>query len=144
MKQAITDALSELSNFSEGEIQDMREKILKASEKEIENSILAYLNANSIFCWKQNSVGIYDTKKEIFRRPMGKYIMPGVSDILGIFKARLLAIEVKRPDTKNRLTLSQKHFLECVNANGGIGFVATSVEEVADYLAVCNVKTKES
>lgn len=53
----------------------------------------------------------------------------GISDILGIYKGRFLAIEVKKPGGKP--SQHQKEFLDEVNRHGGIGFVARSAEEVA-------------
>lgn len=58
----------------------------------------------------------------------------GVADILGIFNGRFLAIEVKRPG--NPLTRCQKHFLDSVNREGGIGFVARSIDDVIDQLGL--------
>lgn len=51
-----------------------------------------------------------------------------MADVLGIIGGKLLAIEVKT--LKGKVSKSQKLFLENVNLNGGIGFVARSLEEV--------------
>lgn len=56
----------------------------------------------------------------------------GISDILGIHKGRLLAIEVKRPGGKP--TTDQVAFIDRVNEEGGIGFVADNVDEVVERL----------
>jgi len=42
---------------------------------------------------------------------------------------RVIAIEVKRPATRNALTDEQRQYLEQVRAAGGLAGVATSVEE---------------
>ena len=66
----------------------------------------------------------------------------GVSDIIGIYAGRFLAIEVKAPSWKPpgpstkayRHYKEQEDFLWHVRENGGIGFFATSVEEVLEKL----------
>ncbi len=71
----------------------------------------------------------------------------GVSDILGCYQGRMLAIEVKPPSWKPPLptTKAYKHFKEQedfifqVNQAGGIGFFAQSAEEVVEKLGL-NVK----
>lgn len=58
--------------------------------------------------------------------------MVGVSDILGIYKGRMLAIEVKNKG--NKPSPAQKEFLDNVNHHGGIGFVAYNLEDVIENL----------
>lgn len=52
----------------------------------------------------------------------------GISDILGIYHGRPLAIEIKRPG--GIVTPAQMKFLQEVNKEGGIAFVAYSVDDV--------------
>lgn len=85
----------------------------------------------NIFAFKVKSQGTYDPKEKRFRRP-SKYYKKGTSDILGIYKSKFLAIEVKTKTGK--LNPFQKAFLENVNNEGGIGFVARSIEDVERYL----------
>ena len=42
---------------------------------------------------------------------------------------KVIAIEVKRPSTRNNLTDEQRAYLERVKRSGGLAGVATSVEE---------------
>lgn len=56
----------------------------------------------------------------------------GISDIVGIYQARPLYIEVKRPG--NKPTPEQVRFLDEVNTNGGIGFVAYGTQDVIERL----------
>lgn len=103
-------------------------------EKQIENSILEYLHLKGLYCWKNQSVGIYDPTKKAFRRK-SKYDKNGVSDILGILpNGTLLAIEVKLDNTpttkKTYPSKEQKEFIENINNNKGIAFVARSVRDV--------------
>ena len=71
-------------------------------EKLIENGILEYLAMRNIFAFKVKSQGTWDEKTKSFRRP-SKYYKIGVSDILGIYKGKPLAIEVK--SEKGRLSI---------------------------------------
>jgi len=56
----------------------------------------------------------------------------GSSDIIGIYKGRMLAIEVKTENGKT--TKEQDKFLKLVKDNGGIAFVARSEEDVNFFL----------
>ena len=59
---------------------------------------------------------------------------PGVSDFLGIYKGRMLAIEAKAG--KNNPSPDQVAFLERIKQEGGIGIVARSVDDVIDGLGL--------
>lgn len=109
-------------------------------EKAIENQILAYLKSRQIFAFKVKTVGTYDQKLGKFRKPSPWY-RRGVSDILGIYEERFLAIEVKSP--KGRLTLEQGLFLKDVIDEGGIAFVARSVIDVTRKLFSHESKEEE-
>jgi penicillin-binding protein-related factor A (putative recombinase) len=88
----------------------------------IKKDICDYLRARGVFFWMQQAGKIPGRKNS------SKNSRNGVSDILGSYKGRLMAIEVK---TKTgRVSTEQTEFLELVNRTGGIGFVARSVEDV--------------
>lgn len=74
-----------------------------------------------------NNGGTFDPTIKRFRKP-GAWYMPGVSDILGIFNHRMLAIEVKTE--KGKPSPHQKQFLFTVASQGGIAMIARSIEEV--------------
>lgn len=104
-------------------------------EKQVENSILEYLRMRCIFSWKNQSVGIYDPTKKLFRKNKNPFVINGTSDIIGILpNGRFLAIEVKTDNTrfskKSYPTDSQKFFIANITANGGLAFVARSVDDV--------------
>jgi len=103
------------------------------SEKEIQNAILDYLALlpNCIAFPVQNGA-IFDPTRNIFRKP-AKHWRKGVSDILGIFNGKPLAIEVKKP--KSYASKEQKRFIEDYKFQGGIAFIARSVQEVIDNLS---------
>lgn len=68
--------------------------------------------------------------------PMGT---PGISDIIGCWNGKMLAIEIK--SEKGKLSPAQQTFLDNVNKNGGIGFVARSAMDVIQQLGLsprCN------
>ena len=98
------------------------------SEKDVTKQIRSVLNMAKIFHWKAWA-GPMTTPK-------------GISDILGIYQGRFLAIEVKHggwrppgPGSKAyKHFKAQEDFIFQVNQNGGIGFFAQSAEEVVEKL----------
>lgn len=63
----------------------------------------------------------------------------GISDIIGVIpfgshKGIMIAIECKRPTTRNRLTEDQKRFINRVKECGGVSGVCTSIEDVKEML----------
>lgn len=100
-------------------------------EKLIENEILEWLAWNDIFAFKVKSQGTFDPTTNRFRKP-SKYYKRGTADILGIYKKRPLAIEVK--SETGRLSIHQKIFLQEFQNHGGISIVARSPEDVEKYL----------
>lgn len=108
----------------------MKAVVKKPTEKEIEKAILQYLEwLPEVMAWKNQSTGLYDPIKKTFRKAHSKFVINGVSDILGMYKTRFLAIEVKRPSNKVR-TKEQNDFIDAINLRGGLAFYATSVEDV--------------
>jgi hypothetical protein len=102
-------------------------------EKAIENVILHWLNISGFYAWKNQSVGIFDPVKKIYRRSNNPYHIKGVSDILGVLPdGRLLAIEVKSKTGKP--SDEQISFITRINHHGGLAFVARSLSEVQEIL----------
>ena len=81
--------------------------------------------------WTNQSQGVYDVKAGGFRR-MGRWHNKGVADIIGIYRGRMLCIEVK--SAKGKLSPHQDVWLKQMHALGAIAFVARSVAEVAKEL----------
>lgn len=106
--------------------------IPKLLEKDIKRVIIAYLRMRGVFCWVNTSVGVWDEKKNTYRRMNGAGQMKGTADILGIFNGKPLAIEVK--SAKGVISLEQAHFLNLFRKAGGIAFVARSVDDVVSQL----------
>jgi hypothetical protein len=60
---------------------------------------------------------------------------PGTSDLIGLTsKGRFLSVEVK--SESGRATIQQVNWIDAVNAMGGIGFFARSVEEFETNLRI--------
>lgn len=104
---------------------------MKESAK-LTNQILNFLYHNNAFGWRQNSTGIYDQKKGIYRNSSKK----GVSDILAIHKGRLIAIEVKIG--KDHLSSEQIGFLKSIERFGGLSIVA---KDFSSFREEWNLKT---
>jgi Holliday junction resolvase len=92
-------------------------KNFKPSEKDITREIRAYLKIRGIFHWKAWQ-GLGST--------------PGCPDILGIWKGKMLGIEVK--GGRGYLTEIQQQFIDRINTEGGVAFVARSVDDVETHL----------
>jgi hypothetical protein len=94
-------------------------------ERDIQTQIIAYLKLRDIFCWKQNTSGIY-------RKDRNAYIPShtrGMPDICGILHGgRALYVEVKRKT--GRLSEAQKEFLGRASTLGALAIVAYCVEDV--------------
>lgn len=104
-------------------------------EKQVENSILEYLKMRGVFCFKVNTGGVFDPTSRRFRKNKNKHVITGVADILGVLpNGRFLAIEVKTPNSsrsnKTYATDNQKFFIANIKANGGLAFIARSVDDV--------------
>lgn len=89
------------------------------SEHQIQKEILELLNSIGVYCWRNNSGG----------HGVWKYGKKGSSDIIGIIKGGIfLAIEVKKE--KGIVSKEQQLFLDRINQDGGIGFVARNIMDV--------------
>ena len=98
----------------------MKQPALK--EKDITMQIRNVLKMYGIFHWK-----VFQT--------LGA--TPGISDILGVLPGgRMLAIEVKTE--KGKLSPHQERFIQNVNDNGGLAFVARSFDDVVQRLKLEN------
>lgn len=91
-------------------------------EGKIKREIQDYLEARHIFHWVNQAGKI----------PGRKLLKTGISDILGCFNGRLLAIEVK--SESGRATKEQGQFIADVLFSGGIAFIARSLEDVRKEL----------
>jgi len=75
-----------------------------------------------------------------FKAWQGPMSLPGISDILGIYDGKFMAIEVKAPGA--HATTAQEAFLSSVKDQGGIAFVAWDVDDVVRELLKYNMGGK--
>lgn len=102
----------------------------KKPEQEIKRSIMQWLMLQpDCFAWVNASTGVYDPIRKKFRTNTS---MKGVADILGVYKQKPLAIEIK--SKTGRVSEDQKIFLERFSKAGGIAFVARSLLDVIERL----------
>jgi hypothetical protein len=69
--------------------------------------------------------------------PRTRFGVAGVSDILGCFRGRFVAIEVKRPDAVGSygVTKTQQAFLTRVAFSGGVCFVVRDEDSLASVIS---------
>ena len=104
----------------------------KISEKEIENHILLALEACGIFSWKNQTKGLWDPTKKIYRKPKNRFHIKGASDIFAIIEGKLVAIEVKTK--QGQVSPDQRIFIARVNNEGGVAFIARDVQSCLQEL----------
>lgn len=118
-------------------------RIRKRPERELRNAILTLLRAHGVAAWPTGVGGFRGEHKG--KRRFVQIGTKGMSDIVGIVPThpgirdryqvgRFLAIEVKNPGGK--VSPYQTAFLQTVVQAGGIGFIARSVDEVAEKLGL--------
>lgn len=78
--------------------------------------------------WR-NNVGVL---RDHQGRPVRYGLCVGSSDIIGIYRGRFVAIEVKTDS--GRLSPDQEKFLQAVSENGGIAGIARGVEDIKKLL----------
>ena len=99
-------------------------------ETDLVRAILQLLRLRGIYAWRNNTTGVYDPVKGVFRKFTG---LKGVSDVLGVLPdGRFLAIEAKAP--KGRSSPEQQTFIDDINGWGGLAFLARSLADVDEAL----------
>ena len=98
-------------------------------EMDVLRSIQLALSEVGAVTWRNNS--------GVLKNPAGIPVKfgignPGGSDLIGIYKGRFLAVEVKA--AKGKPTPAQVNFIEVVKRNGGIAGVARSPEDALELL----------
>lgn len=120
----------------------MRKKAIKIplpTEKQIENSILDYLQiVPKCKAWKNQTTGVFDPKLGFFRVMNNKHNGKGSSDILACINGYFVAIEVKRTH-KSKVSAGQTDFINKIIKAGGVAFVACSIEDVIKSFKIYNL-----
>ena len=78
--------------------------------------------------WVNSSVGIWDQRKQLYRKNRSPWNLLGVCDIIGCLDGRFIGIEVKTES--GRVSTAQKIFIDHITEIGGLCFVARSVDDV--------------
>lgn len=89
-------------------------------ERAITDKIMAYLKGTAPDGW-------------FFKIHGGIFQLAGIPDIIGVFRGRFVALEVKRPKV-GRVTVLQATILRKISAAGGMAKVVHSVEEAAGVI----------
>ena len=96
-------------------------------EKDLQNTILQYLQIKHIFAWRAN------TGAAKFGTHFIRFGIPGMADITGILgDGRRLEIECKAP--LGKLTPYQKDFLDRIKESGGCTIIARNLDDVINGL----------
>lgn len=98
-------------------------------EMDILRLIQIALSEAGAVTWRNNSGCLKDARGIPVRFGIGN---PGGSDLIGIYKGRFCAFEVKT--AKGKATESQLNFISAVIRNGGIAGVVRSVEDALQLL----------
>lgn len=96
-------------------------------EKDIQLAICDYLALRKHFFWRNNTVGMYDPTKKVYRA-MPKYGMTGIPDIILVKNGQFWGLEVKTAKTTQ--SENQREFEGVLKENGGIYHVVRSVDDV--------------
>lgn len=123
---------------------------VQQSEKQIETSIIYYLNLQpGCFAFKYDVKGTWDQSGGFFRK-VGKGVALGGADIVGILSGAFFAFEVKTPRAyKNFFTkpgeheLRQRAFLHQVRSKGGMAEVVCSIQMVESLIAKLRAQIKK-
>lgn len=91
-------------------------------EAKIQSSIMAFLRSSEVaengFFWKDAA---------------GPYQQQGIPDIIGVYRGRFFAFEVKRPLLGRTTPLQEKARIR-INQSGGYAYIVTSAAEVRAIL----------
>jgi hypothetical protein len=101
-------------------------KLQYATEHQIQSQILDYLHLRNIFAWRNNTGGFANFSKG--KKYFVRYGLKGSGDIFSVYKGKFISIEVK--SWKGIVSDEQKDFMEKINSNGGIAFIARNIDDV--------------
>jgi len=142
LKKARTPPGSALTTAKQYHAQAGKKKPLKMPEStanQITAAAILWLNLNGFKAWRNNSNGVWDPVKKVFRK--NKAILKGVSDVCGFCKTtgRALFIEVKAG--RDKLSPEQTVFLEEAEKAGCITGVIRDSREIETIIQLYKQKT---
>lgn len=108
----------------------------KTPEGQIKKSILEFLELYAkkapFLFWNQESVGIFDAKKGIYRKKKSRFQKNGIADIILVKNYYdlpcIIFLEVKAPGGKQ--SDDQKEFEKEVQSVNGFYFIVKSIDDV--------------
>lgn len=104
----------------------------KSSTNTLTAQVLDYLlRLPNCFAWRNNTTGLFDVKRGVFR-PAPKR---GVSDIVGVYRGQFFGIEIKTG--KDKLRDEQLSFIASIEAANGFVLVVGSFDE---FIKLWNAK----
>lgn len=106
----------------------MRTENLK--ETDIMRLIMMECSRLGATVWRNNVGTGYTSNGSFIRFGLCK----GSSDLIGLYKGRFLAIEVK--DHKGKVTTEQKNYIDFINKNGGIAGVCRNLDDLKKLLDI--------
>ena len=112
-------------------------KAFRPLEKQVQTTILQWLEYQpEWFGWRQNagmSINRYTSKNgHTSTHAFRAAAIDGISDIIGMWDGRFVAIEVKRPGEKVKPNSNQDLFLDNVRRHKGIAIVADNLYTVME------------
>ncbi|WP_448529177.1 VRR-NUC domain-containing protein [Raineya sp.] len=126
-------------NLSQKPLQLNLESIKPATSAETTKAIILYLNAFGCVAWRQNNAGVWDAKKQCYRK--NQFSRRGIPDIVGYRKSDGKAIFVEVKSGKDRLSAEQKEFLREARENNCIAIVAKNFDDFEEQWKKNNYST---
>ena len=96
---------------------------MSSPANDLTNQVINHIYLAGGFSYRSSSVGVFDTKRMHFRAAAKK----GVADVIGCFKGRFIAVEIKIGT--DRLSDEQDGFLKNIQHAGGVAIVAKDFEQ---------------
>jgi hypothetical protein len=95
-------------------------------------AIITHMNYSGFFVWRNNTVGIYDPVKKVFRKKRSQ--LNGISDIIGFRKkdGKFVGIEIKIGYDK--MSDEQIYFQEQVLLGNGLFFIAKDFDSYLNWV----------
>lgn len=101
-------------------------------EQVVKNNILLWLSGKQgCLAWPNDSVGIYDPIKKMYRKKTSKFHRNGVGDILVVWYGASICIETK--SDVGVQSQNQKRFQIDFTRAGGIYILARCLEDVMNH-----------
>lgn len=94
---------------------------------DLTKAIILYLNYNGFRAWRNNSVGIYDPTKGIYRKNKGQ--LNGIGDVIGFRKSDGKHIEVEVKTGSDKLSPDQLIHINELKTGHCIQLVANTFDQ---------------